>query len=204
MSQRVVQECCACLDPFSHTRHRHTPSDTEHVSRGELWQFYRRGCRWRLHRPRGKSCSCPAVCASFCSIPATAEGNLSTAVVWIRDGVNPHIRLLTVRVPLTKVSSERHMGSSTKLQFRFSADADALLMQSPSWGRDLIITIFNLSRLKLWNVVHLDLSAVDLPSVEHIHYASYTVYTVSVTVWVRNSLCSHVFNKEQRDWIMPD
>lgn len=40
---------------------------------------------------------------------------------------------LTVCVPRTNVSRERHMGNRTKLQFRFSTDADARLMHSPSW-----------------------------------------------------------------------
>lgn len=42
---------------------------------------------------------------------------------------------LTMCVPRMTVSRERHMGSSTKLQFRFSAEADALLTHSPSWEK---------------------------------------------------------------------
>lgn len=40
--------------------------------------------------------------------------------------------LRTVCVPRMKVSRERHMGNRTRLQFRLSTDADALLMHRPS------------------------------------------------------------------------
>lgn len=40
--------------------------------------------------------------------------------------------LRTVCVPRMKVSRERHMGNRTRLQFRLSTEADALLMHRPS------------------------------------------------------------------------
>lgn len=49
--------------------------------------------------------------------------------------ISPHGVRLTACVPRMKVSRQRHMGNSTKLQLRFSTDADALLIHSPIWEK---------------------------------------------------------------------
>lgn len=106
-SQLVYQECKAPMALFIHTWHAHwlrrrRIREWKRARWGnKRWDFYLRRGRPRHHMPHERSCSYPAACASFCSIPAcVCDTDTHKKSQWRenRAALRPHTELIFTKV----------------------------------------------------------------------------------------------------------